>query len=73
MTAVVPMAEGLDTLELPWRVFGQVGRHGSDYLAKNHGMLVGHVGGAWAELGWSVPPIILGRSSSRGGCGAIQL
>jgi hypothetical protein len=29
--------------------------------------LVGHVGCAWAEVRWSAPPSILGRSSSGGG------
>ncbi len=33
--------------------------------------LVGGVGGAWAKVGWLVPPPILGLSSSVGGGGGV--
>jgi hypothetical protein len=35
--------------------------------------LVENVGGAWAEVGWSALPTVLGRSSSDGGGGFMQL
>lgn len=55
VAAVLPMAQGPETRTV--------------VLAECSGklVLVGHVGGAWAEIGRSASPTILGRSLSGGG------
>ncbi len=56
VTAVVPVSEGPS--------------NGTVVFAECVGKLVelvGHVGSAWAEVGWSAPPTMLGWSSSGGG------